>query len=426
MEEIKIFKGNIIFTKVPDAFETIENGYIIVCSGKVMGIYAFLPKEFENIEIIDYSNKLIIPSFVDLHLHGPQFENTGLGMDKELLPWLETYTFPEESKYKDVEYAKKVYPNFIKELWKNGTTRCVVYGTIHRESTEFLADLFIENGFGAYVGKVNMDRNSPDILVESTDESLLNTEMFLKRYYNSSDRVKPIITPRFVPTCSEDLMLGLSDLAKKYDVPVQSHLSENRGEIAWVKDLHPDCKNYSSVYDKYGLFGGEIKTVMAHCVHLDEDEIELLKNRGVFVAHCPTSNLNVYSGIAPIKRYMSLGIDVGIGSDISGGHTLSILECMVSAIQSSKMYHVYIDDKYGMLSTSEAFYLATKGGGKFFGRVGSFEEGYDFDALVIDDSSIYSVLDKNIVQRLEKFIYSGNTSCIVKRYAFGKPLELKS
>ncbi len=422
-KDLKIFKGHVIFTKTQDKFEVIEDGYIVVLNGKIKDVCKVLPKEFCNNEIVDYTNKLIIPSFIDLHLHGPQFENVGLGMDKELLPWLNTYTFPEEAKFKDIDYAKKVYSNLIKSLWENGTTRCVIFGTIHRKATEILMELFEKNGFGAYVGKVNMDRNSPEILIESTEESLSETEIFLEKY-KENKRVKPIITPRFVPSCTPDLMLGLSSLAKKYSVPVQSHLSENNGEIEWVKNLHVESKNYSSVYDEHGLFGGQIKTVMAHCVHNDEDEIKMLKDKGVFVAHCPTSNLNVYSGIAPIKKYMSLGIDVGIGSDISGGHTLSILECIVSAIQSSKMYFKYVDSKYGMLSLSEAFYLATKGGGKFFGNVGSFEEGYDFDALVVDDSSIYSVLNKNLEQRLEKFIYSGNTSCIIKRFAYGKLLEV--
>ena len=423
MEKIKIYKGNIIFTKIPEKFEVLENGYIIVSDSKIKKVCKELPWEYNDIKIEDYSDKIIMPSFVDLHLHGPQFENMGLGMDKELLPWLETYTFPEESKFKDLEYAKKVYMNLINELWENGTTRSVVFGTIHRESTEYLADLFIKYGFGAYVGKVNMDINSPDTLVESTSESLLETKNFLRNYAGVSSRVKPIITPRFIPTCSGTLLSGLSDLAREYSVPVQSHLSENKGEIEWVSELHPECKNYSAVYDKYGLLGGDIKTVMAHCVHCDEDEIKMLKDRGVFVAHCPTSNLNVYSGIAPIKKYMKLGMNVGIGSDISGGHTLSMMKCIVSAIQSSKMYYLYIDDSYGMLTLSEAFYLATKGGGKFFGCSGSFEEGYDFDALIVDDSAIYSVLNKDVEQRLEKLIYSGNTSCIIKRFAFGEQLE---
>ncbi len=420
---IKVYKGNIIFTKEPDRFEISENGYIVVEDGKIKKVSNDLKEEFKNCEIYDFEDKLIIPGFVDLHLHGPQFENIGLGMDKELLPWLETYTFPEEAKFKDINYAKKVYKNLIKELWKNGTTRCVVFGTIHREATELLMDLFLENGFGAYVGKVNMDRNSQDILIETTKESLDETELFLKKYDDKFLKVRPIITPRFIPTCSSELMNGLADLAKKYQVPIQSHLSENKGEINWVKELHPECTDYSSVYAQYDMFGLDTKTVMAHCVHNTEDEIKMLKDREVFVAHCPTSNLNVYSGLAPIKKYMNLSIDIGLGSDISGGHTLSIMECMVSAIQTSKMYSVYVDSQFGMMSTSEAFYLATKGGGKFFGNVGSFEEGYDFDALIIDDSSIIGIKEKDIEQRLQKFIYSSDSSCIYRRFAFGKLLN---
>lgn len=418
---IKIYKGHIMFTETQDKFTVLENGYIVVEDGKVKGTYCSLPEEYKNSDITDYGDKLLIPGFVDTHLHAPQFSNRGLGLDKELLPWLETYTFPEEAKFADIGYAKRVYSRLVKELWKVGTTRSVVFGTIHKEATKVLIDLFIESGLGAFVGKVNMDRNSPDDLTETEEDSLRDTEEILKLYADKSQVVKPIITPRFVPSCTGGLMNKLGELAKKYNVPVQSHLSENKGEIEWVKELHPDSKNYADVYDGYKLFGQQ-PTVMAHCVHNTDEEMKLMAKQGVFVAHSPDSNLNLSSGIAPIKQYLAHGVNVGLASDISGGHTLSIPKCITTAVQVSKARWVHVDDEYGSLSTPEAFYMATKGGGKLFGKVGSFEEGYEFDALVIDDSTIPDINKRSLLERIERYIYIGDDRNIVERFVAGKKL----
>ena len=418
---LKIYKGNIIFTKTKDEFTTLENGYVVVENDKVKGTFSSLPQEYKNIEVVDYGDHLIIPGFVDIHLHAPQFSNRGLGLDKELLPWLETYTFPEEAKFADVNYAKRVYSRLIRELWKVGTTRSVVFGTIHKQATEVLMDLFIEAGLGAFIGKVNMDRNSPDDLTETVEDSLRDTEEVLKKYANKSPIVKPIVTPRFVPSCTGGLMKELGELAKKYNVPVQSHLSENKGEIEWVKELHPDQENYASVYNSFELFGQQ-PTVMAHCVHNDDKEMELMAKNGVFVAHSPDSNFNLSSGIAPVKKYLSHGVNVGLASDISGGHTLSIPESMTTAIQGSKARWVYVDDKYESLTTPEAFYIGTKGGGKLFGQVGSFEEGYQFDALIIDDSIIPDINERTLLERIERYIYIGDDRNIVERFVAGKKL----
>ena len=419
---IKAYKGNIIFTESLEKFTILENGYILVKDNKVVDIFEKIPSEYEDIELIDYGSNLIIPGFVDTHLHASQYANRGIGLDKELLPWLETYTFPEEAKFVDDKYAKRVYSRLVHELWKVGTTRSVVFGTIHKSATKILLDLFLESGLGAFVGKVNMDRNSPDILIETTEDSLNDTEDLLKEYASTSSLVKPILTPRFVPSCTSELMSGLGVLAKKYDVPIQSHLSENKGEVEWVKELHPDNKNYSDVYDSFGLFGQQ-PTVMAHCVHNNDDEIELMAKNGVFVAHSPDSNYNLSSGIAPIKKYIENKVNVGLASDISGGHTLSIPECITTAVQGSKARWVYLDTKYEPLSTSEAFYIATKGGGKFFGKVGSFEPGYEFDALVIDDSSIDDVNERTLAERIERFLYIGDDRNIIDRFVSGKKIS---
>lgn len=418
-----IYKGDIVFTPTKDKFEIYEDSYILVEDGKVAGIHKKIQGKYEDPPIKDFTGKMIIPGFVDLHLHGPQYPNIGLGLDKELIPWLDTYTFPEEAKYSDIEYAEKVYSRLIKDLWKFGTTRSVVFASIHKESTELLMDLFIEAGLGAYVGKVNMDRNSIEDLTESTEESLKATEEFILEYKDKSSLVKPIITPRFVPSCSSELMDGLGKMALKYNLPIQSHICENLSEIEWVGKLHPECDNYGSVYDKYNLFG-QTKSVMAHCIYNSEEEIDMMAENKVFAAHCPYSNYNLSSGIMPVRFFLDKGVPIGLGSDISGGNTLNMANVMAGAIQASKIKWLESDKKLEALTTSEAFFLGTKGGGSFFGKVGSFEEGYDFDALIIDDSTLGYVDGLSLEERIQRFIYTGDDRNILERYVKGEIVML--
>lgn len=422
MQNLYALKGNVIFTKEFGKYEILEKGYIVVEGRFVKGTFKELPKEFKSIKVIDYEDKIIIPGFADIHVHAPQYANLGLGLDKELMPWLEAYTFPEEAKYIDMDYSKKVYSSFIRDLWRFGTTRACVFATIHKNSTKLLMDLFAEAGLGAFVGKVNMNRNSSENLTEITEFSLKDTEEIVKEYVDKYDIVKPIITPRFAVSCSPELMKGLGELAKKYNIPVQSHLSENTGEINFVKELHPECKNYASVYDCMGLFG-EVPTIMAHCVLVDEDEIELMARKKVFVAHSPASNFNLSSGIAPIRRLITRGVPVGLASDVGGGHTLSMTKVIVNSAQASNIKWVETNRVDKPLSTSELFYLATKGGGAFFGKVGSFEEGYEFDALVVDDSNLAIFKDLSLTERLQKFIYTGDDRNIKVRYVAGKEIN---
>lgn len=335
---------------------------------------------------------------------------------------METYTFPEEEKYDDLEYSRKVFTRLINELWSLGTTRSVVFASVHKESTKLLLDLFLESGLGAYVGKVNMDRNTKKELKEDTNKSILDTEEIIKEYKDKSNLVKPIITPRFVPTCSEGLLEALGNLALRYEVPVQSHLNENTSEVVWVKELFPNSKNYASVYDDYNLFG-QTKTIMAHCIYNTDDEIELMAENGVYAAHCPYSNYNLSSGIMPVRKFLDMGVPVGLASDISGGNSLSMMSIIAATIQASKMKWLDTNKELAPLTFSEGFYLATKGGGSFFGKVGSFEEGYDFDALIIDDSSLADIKELTIEERLQKFIYIGDDRNIVNRYVEGREIE---
>ncbi|MCI9229035.1 MAG: amidohydrolase family protein [Dorea sp.] len=421
-EDSFVLKGNICYAKTKDQLSVTDQGYLVCCQGVSKGVYPVLPEEYRNLPVTDYQDMLIVPGMTDLHIHAPQYPFRGLGMDLELLEWLDTHTFPEESRYKDLDYAEKAYGIFAEDLKQSATTRAVVFGTVHVPATGLLMEKLEDTGLVTYVGKVNMDQNSTDDLRE-TDAvtALAAAAAWIEETKGKYQNTRPILTPRFAPTCSGPLMEGLGKLQREYGLPVQSHLSENLSEIEWVKELFPWSSCYGDVYEHYGLFGGQAKTVMAHCVHSSDTEVELMKKKGVYVAHCPQSNINLSSGIAPIRRYLEEGIPVGLGTDMAGGANISMFRCMADAVGVSKLYWRLADQGKRPLAMEEVFYLATKGGGSFFGKAGSFEEGYELDALVLDDKGIRSTRTLGTKERLERCIYlAEGGKRLAGKYAAGK------
>lgn len=402
-----ILKGHICHTPEAGRLEIRENAFAVCENGICRGVFDAVPEEYRGMEIVDCTGKLVIPGMVDLHTHAPQYAFRGTAMDCELLDWLQRYAFPEESRYADLKYAAKAYEIVARSLRQGATTRVVLFGTIHTDATLILMDLMEESGVISYVGKVNMDRNAPPELTEETAESEAETRRFIReslaREYR---RTKPVLTPRFVPSCTDGLMTALGRIRQEYDLPVQSHLSENPEEIEAVARLAPEAAFYGDAYDRAGLFGRGGNTVMAHCVYSTPEEIERIRENGVWIAHCPASNMNIASGIAPIRRYLEQGLRVGLGTDVAGGHSESMFQAVVDAIQVSKMYWRYIDRKAKPLTFPEALYLATKGGGSFFGRAGSFEDGYEFDAVVLDDHRIAGPRPLPAAERLERAFYN--------------------
>lgn len=415
-----IYKANILYTPTPEQFQVLENGYIAVTEqGIIEGTYASFPEHLKDAELTDFGDNLLIPAMNDLHVHAPQYRNMGLAMDLELLPWLNTYTFPEERHFADIHYAEHIYRRFVHELWMQGTMRSAIFATIHPEATILLAQLLRQAGLGAYVGLVGMNRNCPDFLANTTEEVVRDTERLIRELQTSEQTplVRPIITPRFVPSCTDDMLRALGQLAKKYQLPVQSHLSENISEILWVKELEPESKNYGDAYYRYGLFG-QTPTLMAHCCYTKGAELELMRRQHVYAVHCPTSNCNLASGMAHVRTLLNNGIPVALGTDISGGNNLSVLRTIQYALQISKLQYAETKGKSAFLTLSEAFYLATKSGGSFFGKVGSFEPGYDFDALVVDDSYL-NYDNYSLLHRIERYIYLGDDRDIRHRFCRG-------
>lgn len=424
-EPVFILKGNIIYSRTPSEFEICERGYLVCRNGKSEGVYRTLPFRLGGNPVIDYGDCLIIPGLTDLHIHAPQYSYRGLGMDLELLEWLEANTFPEEAKYRDTDYAAKAYRIFADSLRKSATTRACIFATVHREATLLLMDLLEKTGLVTMTGKVNMDRNAPDYIRESTEESASETlewirDVLHRKYQNTM----PILTPRFTPSCTDELMEELKKLQMRFGLPLQSHLSENPGEVAWVKELCPWADFYGEAYDRFGLFGVDCPTVMAHCVYSGEEEIRRMKENGVFIAHCPESNLNVSSGAAPVRRFLEEGMHVGLGSDVAGGSTENLFRAMAHAIQTSKIRWRLQDTSLKALTAEEAFYMATKGGGAFFGKAGSFEPGYEFDAVVLDDSRLLHPQPLDVRSRLERIIYLADEREIRAKYVRGKEISL--
>ena len=395
-------KGNIIEALSPDALGVHPNSYLVLEDCRVEGIYPALPESMREAAVTDFGDALILQSFADMHLHGPQYEFMGTGMDRPLLQWLEKYTFPTEARYADPDYARERYRILARDLIRNGTTRVCMFSSLHTDSTLILMEELEKAGVTGYVGKVNMDRNAPEYLCETTEESEKETLRWLKECKRFS-LVKPILTPRFAPSCSGELLAFLGKLKKERDLPVQSHLSENVGEIALVAQLFPDCGQYWEVYDKYGLFDSKI--LMAHCVHSDARERAAMKLRGVHPVHCASSNNSLMSGISPVADMLREGQQMCLGSDVSGGTTLSMLRTMANSISAAKDRGSMLQDSTQAISIQQAYYMATGAGQAFLGHGVGFSAGEPLHAIVLDDTDLPNLPGITLRERLLRAVY---------------------
>ncbi|MEA4956033.1 MAG: amidohydrolase family protein [Pseudoflavonifractor sp.] len=421
-----ILKGDLCDSLDREHLRTIPGGYLVCVDGFCAGAFSVLPEEYFHLPVLDCVGQLILPGLTDLHVHAPQYAFRGLGMDQELLDWLASNVFPEEARYADPTYAQRAYQAFTQALTSSSTTRACVFATVHRPATELLMDLLEESGLVALVGKVNMDRDCPDSLLETNEGSAAETRRWLEETAGKHKRVGPILTPRFIPSCTDPLLDALGELAAETGLPVQSHLSENRGEVELVGRLCPNAAFYGDAYDRHGLFGSLGKTIMAHCVLSSDEEIGRIKERGVYVAHCPQSNTNLASGVAPIRRYWDEGLNLGLGSDVAGGASLSIFRAMADAIQVSKLRWRLQDDHLRPLTVPEAFWMGTAGGGSFFGQVGLFQPGYEFDAVILDDRRLAAPRPLTVEQRMERAIYLSEDRDVVRKFVQGREIVLAS
>lgn len=257
--------------------------------------------------------QFLMPGFIDTHIHASQYLNVGMGYHLQLLDWLSTYTFPLEKRFSDPQFASTVYNKVVRRTLKNGTTTACYFATIHKDSCLILADNMAKYGQRGFVGKVNMDQNSPTDYCESTEGSLEATRDFVTdmiERYGKGGQITPCITPRFAISCTSELMAGLAKIAKEHDLPIQTHMSENEQEIAAVLSMF-DTKGYAEVYEKAGLLTN--KTILAHCVHSGTSELAMMKKYDCGIAHCPNSNISISSGDMDVRLALEADIKVGLG-----------------------------------------------------------------------------------------------------------------
>lgn len=423
-----IYKALIISPKTKKTFNIYAPGYLVVDkNGEIEAITKSNPKKrYQGYKFFDYSDYLICPGFVDVHNHLPQYAFAGIG-EKELLPWLEKYTFPRESTFKNQKIAEDSAKTFFKDLIKNGTTTTATYVTIHKKATDIAFKHAAKSKIRAVIGKVMMDQNSPKFLTEKTDKAIHESEELIKKWHGHNDRLFYVLTPRFAITSSFDSMKKIGELAHKTGAYIQTHLGENQNEIAYTMSLFPKCKNYTDVYYQAGLLGP--KTIMAHCVYMKPAELNLIKKTRTKIAHCPTSNRFLSSGIMPFRKYQNLNLSMGLGTDVAGGYSLSMINEMKEAIESSKIANVFAKTGAPM-TLAEAFYLATLGGAKVLSmdkKIGSLDKGKKADFLIIDHKKAdpMGVASKYMKpdQILSKLIYRGDASMIRHVFIEGEKIK---
>ena len=373
------------------------------------------------------TGQFLCPGFIDTHYHAPQTGNAGLGLDYALLEWLEKVTFPRECSYstRSRDSILNEYSQMAKRLLRNGTTTCVYFGSLQLEANKVLVDAVSASGQRALIGKVCMDMNSPQNYCESKEENLEGTVAFIN-YIKSlkNDKILSVITPRFAPTCSSELMAGLGEIAAAQDCHIQTHISENKNEVAWVRELFPQNSSYAEVYDSAKLLTS--KTILAHAIYLEESEKALIKERCCSISHCPNSNFAINSGCLDVRDLLERGVKVSLGTDVSGGYSTSMLDACRQAIIASKVISFSKDSK--PLTAAESFSLATLGGAaalEMSGDLGNLLPGKLFDALVVNVAANPQIpLDPSIPLPLEsafeKFLFCGDDRCIEKVFVHGK------
>ncbi|MGP3220234.1 guanine deaminase [Serratia bockelmannii] len=358
---------------VPDGLLLLNDG-VIVWFGSWQQGEALLPPGFA---VTEYRDKPIVPGFIDTHIHYPQTEMIGAYGD-QLLDWLNNYTFPTESRYGCEQHADAMSAFFLRELLSNGTTTALVFGTVHPQSVDTLFSQAAALNMRLIAGKVMMDRHAPEALLETPEQSYRQTRELIERWHGKG-RLGYAITPRFAPTSTPALLAQVQRLREEFpDVWLQTHLSENPQEVAWVKSLFPQNQSYLDVYHRYGMTGS--KSVFAHCLHLEEQEWDCLCETRSAIAFCPTSNLFLGSGLFDLQQAWRKRVKLGIGTDVGAGTTFNMLRTLGEAYKVGQLQHY-------RLSAVEAFYHATLGGARALSlddKIGNFNVGKEADFVVLD------------------------------------------
>lgn len=407
--------GAAALVHVADGLLLIDDGRIAAC-GPAEALLGTLPTDAR---ITDYRGKLVMPGFVDTHVHYAQTDIIA-SHGEQLLTWLEKYTFPAERRFADPVHAAEVAGFFCNELLKNGTTTALAFATVHPASVDALFEAAQQRRMRMITGKVLMDRNCPDFLADTAATGYAESKALIDRWHGR-DRLLYAVTPRFAATSSHEQMILAGRLyAEHPGVYLQSHVAENRAEVAWVAELHPDARSYLDVYDRYGQLGP--RSVYAHCIWVDDRDRRRMATTGAAMSFCPTSNLFLGSGLFDLDRAHALGVRIGIGTDVGGGTSFSMLQTLGEAYKVLQL-------KGQHLSAERAFYLATLGGARSLyldDRIGNFEPGKEADFVVLDPQATALIarrmaLANTVAERLFVLMTLGDDRCVAATHILGEP-----
>lgn len=404
------------------ALAHFPDGLLLVRDGRVEAAgpaAELLPQLAAGTPVEDLRGKLILPGFVDTHVHYAQTDMIA-SYGEQLLAWLERYTFPTEARFADPAYAGEVAAFFCDELLRNGTTTAMAFATVHPGSVDALFGAARARRMRLIAGKVLMDRNCPDYLRDTAEQGYLDSTALIRRWHGV-DRLRYAVTPRFAPTSTPEQMALAGRLyAEHPGVYLQSHVAENQGEVAWVAELYPEARSYLDVYDRYGQLGE--RSVYAHCIWLDDDDRDRMAATGAAASFCPTSNLFLGSGLFDLDRAHALGMRVGLGTDVGGGTSFSMLQTLGEAYKVQQL-------RGSSLSAERAFYLATLGGARSLyldGEIGNFLPGKEADFVVLDPAASPLLARRtahadSLAERLFVLMTLGDDRCVAATWVLGEP-----
>ena len=404
-----------------DHVDYVEDGVLLVENGRVAKLAdaeTLLPDLPEGLEVVDYSGKLILPGFIDAHIHFPQTDMIASHAE-QLLDWLETYAFPTERLFADAGHAAEVADFFLDELLRNGTTTALVLGTVHPQSVDAIFEAAERRGLRLAAGKVLMDRNCPEYLRDDPESTYRDSKVLIERWHRR-DRLLYAITPRFAPTSSPAQLERAGQLAAEHpDCFLHTHLAENQAECAWVAELFPENRSYLDVYERFGLL--RERSVFAHCIHLDRQDRERMAMSGGAMAFCPSPNLFLGSGLFDLAAAKSASVRVGLGTDVGGGTNFSQLRNLNEAYKVTKL-------KGQRLSPLQALYLITLGGARALyldDRIGNFETGKEADFIVADWRSTPLLARRieaagELIEKLFALIMLGDDRAIFATHIMGR------
>lgn len=412
---------------IHDQVRYVEDGLVIIQEGKIQWFGPWQEGQSRlptDAELQHYPDQLIVPGFIDTHIHFPQTEMIG-AYGEQLLEWLNTYTFPTEIQFRDASYSEKIAEFFVQELLKNGTTTALVFCTVHPESVDALFNAATTRNMRLIAGKVLMDRHAPEALTDTAETAYTDSKALIEKWHGQGRNLYAI-TPRFAPTSTPEQLQKAGQLKAEYpDVYVHTHLSENKNEIAWVKELFPEREGYLDVYHHYGLTGS--KSVFAHCVHLEDEEWDCMHQTDSAIAFCPTSNLFLGSGLFPLKKTWDKGVKVGLGTDIGAGTSFNQLQTLNEAYKVQQL-------QGEKLSVFEALYHATLGGAKALSlddRLGNFNIGKEADFVVLDlNTTALQQLRQSRAKNIEDAFFAltmlGDDRNIAATYVYGAAVYVKA